>query len=437
MTPPAAPGSDDPGYPPGDEPVEVGSDDIVTGGTAAGRSPARPRRFGPWAKLALGTVVIAAAVFAVYGYRAHQARRIVEVSVARARQLVRADTWLGHQRAADLLDVRAARLDPLEAGSLRALALALLAIDFRDEKAAADANAALVEPMRAARVPRDAQLAVAALALREGKAGTALEYANRAGEGGLADVLAARVALLAGSNAAAAESLERALAAGPQLPAALALRGDLLRRSGRPAEARNAYAAALDASARAVAAGLPGSEAAAAGPHARATFGLAKLALSRDVSPEEAMGPLRRLAADVGGSPQVERARAALYLSALQARAGDRSGAAATLEATGLDAGLRAWLQRASGQLEVERGRYRVPDGTPGALASASDDDPYVPPPPSPPRAAPPPKPALHGFKVAPASKKAKPGRTSAKAVRAAKAHPAAKKKRSAAASPR
>jgi len=415
MTLPAAPGSEDPGFPPGDEPVEVGSEDIVDGSPAAGRK--RGRSGAPrWLVLSLGAVVVAVGALGVYAYRAHQERRIVAVSIARARQLVRADTWLGSQRAADLLGVRAAHLDPREAGALRALALALLAIDFREASAATEANALLVEPMRASRVTPEAQLAVAALALREGKAGTALEYANRAGQGGLADVLAARVALLAGSGAAAAESLDRALTGDPELPAALALRGDLLRRSGRAADARAAYVAAIGASSRALAAGLPGTDAAAPGPHARATFGLAKLALSRDIAPEEANAPLRRLAGDTGGSPQVERARAALYLSALQARAGDRAGAAATLEATGLDADLRAWLQRAAGQLEVERGRYRVPDGTPGTLVSASDDDPWIPPPPPPTRVEPPPKQVLHGFKVhAAAAKKSKPARASSK----------------------
>ncbi|GEJ57169.1 tetratricopeptide repeat protein [Anaeromyxobacter diazotrophicus] len=430
MAPPAAPGPHDPGSPPGDEPVEVDPEDIQEG-LPAGRAPGG-RGFPRWAKVALALALAAAAALGVYAYRSHQDQRIVELSLARARQLVRADTWLGAQRAADLLGVRAARLDPQRAGSLRALALALLAADFRESPAAAEANALLVEPMRASRVPAEAQLAVAWLALRDGKAGTALEYANRAGPGGLADVISARVALVAGNGAAAAESLERALAADPELPAALALRGDLLRRSGRAADARVAYAAALDASAKALAAGRSGGDAAGDGPHARATFGLAKLALSRELPPEEALAPLRRLAGDAAGSPQVERARAALYLSALQARAGDRAGAAATLEATGLDAGNRAWLQRASGQLEVERDRYRVPDGTPAALVSASDDDPYVPPPPPPPpRVEAPQQQVLHGFKVHDAPRKA-PQRghgAAAKHVKKSAPHAKAKKK--------
>lgn len=419
MAPPAA----GPGSP--DEPVEIDPEDVVVEPSGSDGPPPARRRSARWLKPTLAAAAIALAAAGVFAWRQHQARRIVEVSTARARQLVRADTWLGEQRAADLLGVRAARLDPTQAGALRALALALLAVDFREAPAAAEASALLVEPTRADRVPPEAQLAVAALALRDGKAGTALEYANRAGATGLGEVLAARIALLAGSTAAAGESLDRALAAEPDLPAALALKGDLLRRSGRPDEARAAYAAALEGSARALAAGLAGAEAAAA-PHARATLGLGKLALSRALAPEEAMGPLRRLAGDAAGTPQVERARAALYLAALQARAGDRAGAAATVDAVGLDPGNRAWLQRAAGQLEVERGPYRVPDGTPGALVSASDDDPYVPPPPPPPKVEAEPKQVLHGFQVHDAPRKKPVQRGHAKPAKAGKA----KKKR-------
>ncbi|HEX7624997.1 MAG TPA: hypothetical protein VF400_15575, partial [Anaeromyxobacteraceae bacterium] len=307
MTHDGAPGSHDPGEPAesGDAPEEVGTSDILDSTSAArsvvapGSPPTRWRR---WRKFAAAAAALTIVMGGVYAYRSHQQRRIVDLSISRARSLIRSDTWLGYQRSAELLGVRAVQLEPVRAGSLRALALALLANDYRDAPAAADANGALKEPLRAAEVPLEAELAVAAMALREGKAGTALEYAGRGSGRGLADVIAARVSLLAGNGSAAGEALDRGLAADPQLPAALALRGDLLRRAGRSAEAREAYAAALEGSGRALEAGLPGAGD-GTGPHARATFGLAKLALGREVSPEEALGPLRRLAADGAGTP--------------------------------------------------------------------------------------------------------------------------------------
>jgi tetratricopeptide (TPR) repeat protein len=363
----------------------------------------------------------------VLAYRHHQQQRIVAISVARAQQLIRADTWLGYHEAAALLGVRAAAIDPLEAGALRAFALAMLSLDYRDKAAVVEANAALVEPGRAPRMSPHAQLAVAALALGESRAGTALDYASRAGDGALPQALHARVALLAGNASAASEAVERALTVDPDLPAALALKGDLLYRAGQAADAQKAYTAAVAASARALSAGLAGSSAraGASAPHARATFGFAKLALSREIPADSAVGPLSRILDDRVGTPQVERARSALYLSALQARAGDRSGAAASLDKAGLDGDLRAWLERAAGQVEVERGRYRVPDGTPGALVSASDDDSFIPPPPPPQVKPSAPRPVIHGFKVHPLAKKAKSnqGARAKKPVKK-KAHP-------------
>ncbi len=120
------------------------------------------------------------------------------------------------------------------------------------------------------------------------------------------------------------------------------------------------------------------------------------------------LGVVGRLLDDRSGTPQVERARSAMFLAALQGRAGDRVGASASLDKAGVDGALRAWLEKAAGQLEVERGRYRVPDATPAVLLSASDDDPYVPPPPPPRVEAAPAKPVLHGFKVHPLAKAAK-----------------------------
>ncbi|OFX21354.1 MAG: hypothetical protein A2V77_07755 [Anaeromyxobacter sp. RBG_16_69_14] len=383
-----------------------------------------PRKAGRGRKkLAIVALVAALVLALVLTYRQYQERRIVAISAARAQQLIRSDTWLGYHEAAALLAVRAAKIDPLEAGALRAFALAMLSLDYRDKAAIGEANAALVEPGRAPQMSPHAQLAVSALALGEGRAGTALDYASRAGDGALPQVLHARVALLAGNASAASEAVERALAADPDLPAALALKGDLLHRAGHHADAYKAYTAAFAASSSALSAGLAGSSArvGASAPHARATYGLAKLALSREIPADSAVGPLTRLLDDRAGTPQVERARSALYLSALQARAGDRSGAAAIIDKAGLDGDLRAWLEKAAGQLEVERRRYRVPDGTPSALVSASDDDPYIPPPPPPQIKPSAQRPVIHGFKVHPVAKKAKAGQGARAAKKAAK----------------
>lgn len=421
----SAPEPDGPGdpTPPSDDAPEL---DLSGSSRPAPATPARPRRragWPAWLKAAIAAAVVLLGVAGTIAYRRYQEHRIVAISVSRAEQLVRADSWLGYHEAAALLGVRAARLDPVEAGALRALALAMLALDYRDDAAVAEANVALLEPNRAAQVPPAAQLAVAALALRDGRAGTAMDYLSRASETASSQVLAARVALMAGNSAMAGEALDRALSVDGRLPAALALKGDLLRRAGRGREARDAYAAALTGSAEALEAGLAGStaRAGATAPHARAALGLGKLALSRDGTETEAAAALARLVGDGTGTPQVERVRAALQLAALQGRAGDRTGSAATLARTALEGELRAWADRASGQLESQKGRYRVPDGTPAALVSASDDDPYVPPPPPPkPEAAPAP-PALHGFKVHPAPVR-KPARAAAVKKPAAKA---------------
>ena len=378
---------------------------------AEGSPPSARRHLPPGVKVALALVLLAVAGGGVLAYRRHQEHRIVALSVARAEQLVRSDTWLGYHEAAALLGVRATRLDPIGAGALRAFALAMLATDYRDEAAVTSANAALVEPLRAPSAPAYAYLAVSALALRDGQAGTALDYASRAGDAPLAKLLEARVAVLAGKPSVASESVQRALEIAPEQPAALALHGDLLRRAGKSGPARGAYLAAIAISSRAVNAGMAGSQAraGASAPHARATFGLAKLALSREAPADEAMAALGRLLDDRAGTPQVERARAAMYLAALEGRAGDRAAEAATIDKASLDGELRAWVERAAGQLEVERGPYRVPDNTPPPLQSASDDDPYVAPPPPPPRQEPPPpRQVLSGFKVAPAPKRAK-----------------------------
>ena len=73
------------------------------------------------------------------------------------------------------------------------------------------------------------------------------------------------------------------------------------------------------------------------------------------------------------------------YQMALQGRAGDRAGALRTLDASGATGADRAWLERAVSEEELSRTGFRVVDGAPAGLLSASDDDPYVPPPPPPP----------------------------------------------------
>lgn len=427
-----APGSGDRGGP-GDSTEDLlssGEVDLLRDGLGDSTPHRQARPFPAWLKVAAGLSAALLALTIVYAYRSYQERRIVTLSLERARFLVLSDTWLGYQEAATLLGAGAVRADPIEAGAYRALALAFLAADYRDTDAATLATAALVEPMRAKRVPVAAQLATAVLALANGQAGTAMDYASRPTDGGaLAQVIMARVALLASNPPVATESIERALSINPEMPAALALRGDFLRRQGSAEEARKAYQAALAASSRALASGLASASGDSGPLHARSVFGMAKLALSREILPADALAPLARLASDRAGSPQLERVRAALYQSALQARLGDRPGAAVTLDSTGLTGDLRGWLERATGQLEVERGRYRVPDGTPPNLVSASDDDPYIPPPP-PPKVEPPAAPRTpRGMTVHPVKKPSAKKQPATKTTRKKKARVTKKRK--------
>jgi tetratricopeptide (TPR) repeat protein len=208
-------------------------------------------------------------------------------------------------------------------------------------------------------------------------------------------VIQGRVALLAGNPAGAAGFAAEASTADPGLPAALALQGDALRRTGKAEGARQAYLAALQASPM----------------HPRAAYGMAKLALSGKARPEEAYPALERILADAAGTPGNERGRAALHLAALQGRAGERAGAQRTLDAAGVSAADRGWLERAVAEEELSRTGFRVVDGPPSGLRSASDDDPYVAPPPPPPPAP---------RKVEP-KKKASTGKAPAKAKAATK----------------
>ncbi len=323
-----------------------------------------PRRSPSGLKIAAIVAVIAIAGAGALAYRGYHRKQVLAQGVARARQLVASDTYGGFRDAAQILEPLVP-IDPIQAGSLRAFALAMLAADYRDEDAAIRAEGLLLQPERAPTVPQMASLARAALALSRREVGTATTFVSRA-SGPWAPTLAARMSLAAGNLSGAAESLDAALAVDPRFPAALALRGDVLRRRKDSDGARTAYARALEASPS----------------HARAAFGMGKLALSGVVPPPQAIPHLLRLVGDRAGTADNERARAALHLAALLGRAGDRAGAAQAIEAAGVDPASRAWLERAAAQEEAERGPYRVVDGAPTGLRSASDDDPYVPPPP-------------------------------------------------------
>src|SRR5689334_22458207 len=106
MTQHGASGSRDPDDPglSGETPEEVDPADIL--GSTAGQplpSPDLPRaRWRRGLKLAAAAAALALVVAGIYAYRSHQQRRIVDLSISRARSLIRADTWLGHQRAAEL-----------------------------------------------------------------------------------------------------------------------------------------------------------------------------------------------------------------------------------------------------------------------------------------------------------------------------------------------
>ncbi|HET8724225.1 MAG TPA: hypothetical protein VFM53_08450 [Anaeromyxobacteraceae bacterium] len=349
--------------------VEPGDD-----GGASG--PVEPRGPGPSprggstrtvqvvALLGVAIVALAAALL----YRAHHRREVLAQGMARARELMRADTYAGYRAASQVLEPLVA-IDAVEAGALRAFALSMLAADYRDEPAGAEAERLLDAPERAAEVPPAASLARAALAMGRRQAGSAATSAAREGTGAFGHVVQGRVALLAGNPSGAAGFAAEAVAADPGLPAALALQGDALRRSGQPEAARLAYLGALQASPL----------------HPRAAYGVAKLALSGKARPEEAWPGLERILADREGTPSNERARAALHLAALQGRAGDRAGAQRTIEASGATGAERTWLEKAVVEEELTRGPFRVVDGAPPGLLSASDDDPWVPPPPPPP----------------------------------------------------
>jgi len=373
--------------------------------------PRPPARSSRSFQIGVGVAIALALLGAGLLYRAHHRRQVLEKGLVRARELIRPDTFAGYRDAALVLEPLVA-IDPLEAGSLRAFALAMLSTDYRDEQAGAAAEALLIVPERATEVPPAANVARAVLSMGRREAGTAATFAARQGGGAWASVVQGRLSLLAGNPPGALEPLAEALAADPKLPAALAVQGDALRRTGSHDAARTAYLAALE--------GSPS--------HPRAAYGLAKLALSSKAKAEEAIPPLQRLLSDRANTPSNERARAALYLAALLGRAGERAPAQRAIDAAELPGPERAWLEKAVVEEELSRTGFRVVDGAPAGVQSASDDDPYEPPPPPPPPPPQPPKkvekkPAAH------AKAKAKPGAKSKGSSKTASAKKTGSKK--------
>jgi len=326
--------------------------------------------------LALKLAAVAAVALVIGGgllaYRAHHRKKVVAAALTQADALLRLDTAAGYRDAAYKLQP-IAQLDPIVGASVRAFALGMLFLDYRQAESEAEIENLLVAPGRAEAVPSHAHLASAALALGRKEAGTATTAIVRAGAGPWPLALQARVALLAGNLEAALQPAASAAAEGAFAPG-LALHGDVLRRLRRdlPA-ARAAYEAAL----------------AASPAHARATFGLAKLALAGLAPAAEAETALQRLLDDRESSLPAERGRAALHLAALKLKAGDRTAADAAIEAAGLDPAAREWAQKAAIVASEHPGTYRAVTGAPASLLSASDDDPGElspnPPPPPPP----------------------------------------------------
>jgi hypothetical protein len=313
----------------------------------------------------IAVAVAAAAVIAggILWYRGLQHRRQVELRMAKAVDLLRLDTAAGYRDAADLL-TPVVEYDPLEAGSARAFALAMLFADYRDAGAEGQAEALLATPERAGKVPTWASLARAALSIGRREAGNATNAASQASDTAWGQVLLARTAMLAGNARAGVDPAGAAAAGDPRLAAALAIQGDLARRVKKDhAAARAAYDAAL----------------AASPVHPRAAYGLAKLALAGRIGTVDAIPALQRVLSDRDGTPGPERGRAALHLAALSLRVGGRTAAVAALDAAALDPQARAWAERAAQAEANLTGTYRGFEGAPSAIASASDDDPTEP----------------------------------------------------------
>jgi tetratricopeptide (TPR) repeat protein len=410
----------------------------------------QPKKF-PVALVSGAALAVICIVGGLVAYRCHGQRKVVAEGLRHAEQLMMLDTAESYRKAADLL-APLAKLDPLEAGSMRAFALSMLACDYRDAQAEEEANRLLVVPGRADPMPRYASLAFRALALgRDALADAALERGGpeeAAADGHAAAeipwgrMLSARVDLSAGSYESAIE-YAGAAAATPGFAAGLAVHGDAFRRARRDYRtALSSYEAALAAS--------------PANP--RAAFGLAKLALAGQAPEAEARAALDRVLGSPA-TPYRARGHAALHLAALRIRAGDPLDAVRRDVGAQLGAGLPAkeldWLMGAARAEAANKGPYKAVFDQPDALKTKTDDDledkgfralsPEPPPPPPPPPAVeppPPPKAAPHAAKgakahVAPAkaAKGAKPGKAAKAAPAKAGAKAAASKKSASAAS--
>jgi hypothetical protein len=357
----------------------------------------------PFEKVAIGVAAVLLLGLGLAWFRADSRAKAVRQGIAQAEASMLLDTAEGYRKAADLLEPLA-KLDPVEAGSARAFALAMLSADYHDRRAEVTARELLVVPSRADSVPRYASLAFGALALGRNALGDAqvelrkaaeLEQETAAGGAPVApwsQALQARVSLRAGTLESAVEYATGAAAA-PGFAAGLAVHGDAVRRARRDDRtARASYEAAL----------------AASPTHPRAAYGLAKLALAGQAPEAEARDALGRVLGSGGSTPLPERGRAALHLAALRLRDGDAVEVARRDIGLDLDEKTLDWLMGAARAEAGNRGAYRAVLGPPAVLESASDDDPKElharapeppPPPPPPPQIAPPPpapKAAVH-----------------------------------------
>jgi hypothetical protein len=370
------------------------ADDLSAAG--GGRAP---RGGGSGFRWLVGLAIVLVLAGALLGYRAYHRAKVIAEGMALAEPALRLDTAAGYRKAADVL-VPAAKFDPLEAGSMRAFALAMLFLDYRDAEAGKEAEQLIAVPARATNVPPLADLASAALFLARGSVGDAATYAGRAGNHPRAGALMARLAFTAGNPEAGVEPIARASSADPKLVATLAMQGELARRVRRDGyAARTAYAAAL----------------ALSPTNPRAVLGMAKLALASQVPLADAVAPLQALLRDTQATPRNERARAGLHLAALELRSGDKAAAVAALDGVGgLERQERSWADLAVLIAATDRKAYRAVQGPPAIFQSASDDDPLeapavdpTPPPPPAPKAAP--RPAAKPAKKAAPAKKAPP----------------------------
>ena len=195
----------------------------------------------PFEKVAIGVGAVLILGLGLAWFRADSRAKAVRQGIAQAEALMLLDTAEGYRKAADLLEPLA-KLDPLEAGSARAFALAMLSADYHDRRAEVTARELLVLPSRADAVPRYASLAFGALALGRNALGDAQVELRKAAEleqeaagagaplAPWSQALQARVSLRAGTLESAVEYATGAAAA-PGFAAGLAVHGDAARRA--------------------------------------------------------------------------------------------------------------------------------------------------------------------------------------------------------------